>query len=264
MRNEAMIGTVFYSWQSDCPQNRNFIEQSLKQAIKELRKVDALRIDPCLDRALAGATGAPRIDQDILTRIDSCEVFVGDVTLVTAPDAVGRPSPNPNVLFELGYAVKTIGWERTILAFNSKFAAKELLPFDLDKNRLAIFECDFESNSEPKAETRSKLATVFRDAINAILSLPTIQHDVESFFDQTNPIILELFRKGHCRLSINVADHRIPLLLDLRSQRGFGDYIELIPNGNILGNATCSNGGINDLQAVGMLTGFDVVFKKRA
>ncbi len=35
--------TVFYSWQSDIPENRNFIEDALNRAIKELKKLQKHR-----------------------------------------------------------------------------------------------------------------------------------------------------------------------------------------------------------------------------
>jgi hypothetical protein len=41
-----------------------------------------------------------------------------------------RRTPNPNVLVELGYALKALGDERVIVVVNTAFGKEELLPFD--------------------------------------------------------------------------------------------------------------------------------------
>ncbi len=47
--------------------------------------------------------------------------------------------PNPNVVFELGYAVAHLGWERVILLVNEVYGPVEKLPFDFDRNRASPF-----------------------------------------------------------------------------------------------------------------------------
>jgi hypothetical protein len=47
----------------------------------------------------------------------------------------GRPTPNPNVLIELGYALPAVGDERVILVFNTAYGEFKQLPFDLKMRR---------------------------------------------------------------------------------------------------------------------------------
>jgi hypothetical protein len=132
-----MARTVFYSWQSDLPSgtNRSFIETCLNKAIKELR-VGQPRLDPCLDRDTSNVPGSPDIAATILDKIDNCNIFVCDISIVQTGK---RPMPNPNVVFELGYAVKRLGWDRVICIANEHFGAVESLPFDVRQRRVKCY-----------------------------------------------------------------------------------------------------------------------------
>ena len=114
--------TVFYSWQSDLPNstNRGFIGDCLERAIKELKADPSLTVDPCLDRDTQNVPGSPDIASTIFDKIDKCGLFVCDVSIVNH-NSSERPMPNPNVLIELGYAVKTLGWSRIVCIFNTAF-----------------------------------------------------------------------------------------------------------------------------------------------
>jgi hypothetical protein len=72
------------------------------------------------------------------------------ITYDTDPGAK-RPCPNPNVGYELGYAVATLGWDRVILLFNE--ACGEFpkdLPFDFIQNRASPYRLE---EADPKATT---------------------------------------------------------------------------------------------------------------
>lgn len=131
--------SVFYSWQSDSPSavNKTFIENVLRDAIVEVSPDNTFRIDASLDRDTKGVAGAPAIADTILSKIDKCGIFVADVTLVAKTER-NKQSPNPNVLFELGYAVARLGWERIILVMNTAFGTPEDLPFDFQHRRWPI------------------------------------------------------------------------------------------------------------------------------
>ena len=115
---QQSLATVFYSWQSDLPNstNRGFIGDCLERAIKELKAEPDLQVDPCLDRDTQNVPGSPDIAATIFDKIDRCGLFVCDVSIVNQ-SASNRPMPNPNVLIELGYAVKTLGMESHCLRF---------------------------------------------------------------------------------------------------------------------------------------------------
>src|SRR5260370_18514704 len=128
---------VFYSWQTDLPSdgNRNFIEKALKNAAKVLRNDDSLQVEPVIDRDTVGVPGSPNISETIFGKIDQAKVFVCDISIINqnVRDHISdaRLTPNPNVLLELGYALKTLGDKQIILVLNDPFAVPELLPFDL-------------------------------------------------------------------------------------------------------------------------------------
>lgn len=102
---------VFYSWQSDLPAagNRNLIQESLERAIRAIGRDEDAGIQAVLDRDTANLAGSPDIANSILAKIAVSDVFVADVSVVNAGAA--RPSPNPNVLVELGCAIAELGWE---------------------------------------------------------------------------------------------------------------------------------------------------------
>jgi hypothetical protein len=69
-----------------------------------------------------------------LQKVEQSQVFVCDVSIVNdISDA--RPTPNPNVLIELGYALSALGEDRVLLVLNEAFGGPELLPFDLRMRR---------------------------------------------------------------------------------------------------------------------------------
>jgi len=111
-----MSDKIFYSWQSDLPNrtNRGLIQSALKKASKDIRSDDSINVDPVVDRDTLGEPGSPDIAATILRKIDEATAFVCDVSIVCRP-VNGRPCPNPNVLVELGYALKSIGSEREMM-----------------------------------------------------------------------------------------------------------------------------------------------------
>ena len=130
-----MQKTVFYSWQSDLPNrtNRTFIQDALQKAIDAVIETE-LEIDLVLDRDTKGTAGAPDIGKTILDKIDRAAVAVTDVSIVNRTGD-GRPTPNPNVLFELGYAVPVLSWDYVLPVLNLGTGPIEDLPFDLRSRR---------------------------------------------------------------------------------------------------------------------------------
>lgn len=147
---------IFYSWQSDLPNatNRGFIQKALENAAKAISKDGSIHVEPVVDRDTLGIPGAPDIVSMILAKIDQSEVFVCDVSIISQ-DAKSRLTPNPNVLIELGYAMKALGSERIIMVMNLAFGKLELLPFDLRMRRVITYEMP--EKSEDRATQRKKL-----------------------------------------------------------------------------------------------------------
>ncbi|MEO8154467.1 MAG: hypothetical protein ABI605_15460 [Rhizobacter sp.] len=163
-----MKRTVFYSWQSDLPSagNRNLIEDALKRAIRAIARDADSAIEPVLDRDTANLAGTPDIAQSILTKISTADVFVADVSIVSAGAA--RPSPNPNVLVELGYAVAELGWDNIVLVQNTASGGPELLPFDLRGRRVVTYAL---TEGSERAEARGLLQGRLENALRGALEV---------------------------------------------------------------------------------------------
>jgi hypothetical protein len=137
---------IFYSWQSDLPRSRNldFIQECLTEAITAVSG-ESIQVIPCLDRDTEGEPGAPDIAETIFSKIDNCDMFVCDVSII-AGTGRAKATPNPNVLLELGYAAKRLGWERVTNVANVFYGEIEELPFDLRKRRVVKYSLQPEEN----------------------------------------------------------------------------------------------------------------------
>ncbi len=172
--------TVFYSWQSDAPNNtnRSFIEQALQKAVKdlnsELEEAERGDEDVVLTQDTQGVPGTPDIAQAIFDKIEHCDVFVCDISLVL--DAVVNPerrrrSPNPNVLIELGYALHVLGGSRVLMVLNTALGSVENLPFDLRGRRPVSYQAADGDTDIP--EKRAQLAKSLSRRIDEILKMGT-------------------------------------------------------------------------------------------
>lgn len=157
--------SIFYSWQSDLPTATNwtFIEDALHKACRAITDDVAVDCVPTIDRDTKGVPGSPAIPAVIMEKIDNCKAFVADVSLCY--DGPGRKrAPNPNVLFELGYALAKLTWDRILLVVNTEFGPIDDLPFDLDKRRAIGFLAreGEENRSEQKAALKSRFEAAIR------------------------------------------------------------------------------------------------------
>ncbi len=102
----------------------------------------------------------------ILEKIDNSSVLVADITLVD-DGSLERRFPNPNVLIEVGYAIKSLGFSRILLIQNTFNGSIEDLPFDLRGKRIMTY------NSHPddisRSEQRNYLAKQISKALITIL-----------------------------------------------------------------------------------------------
>lgn len=159
--------TFFFSWQSDIPSgcNKRLIEEAVQLVIDE-RKAEQWHLEERLDEATTDVNGAVDIVAAITKKIDLCSVFIADVTLINPGVEVKRRSPNPNVLFELGYAVSVVGWENIILVFNEAYGKIKDVPFDIQGQR--IFKYKLMSGTEKEGE-RLGLAQQLQKALAVML-----------------------------------------------------------------------------------------------
>ena len=160
---------VFYSWQTDLPNatNRGFIQSALESAAKSIRDDESIKIEPVIDRDTVGVPGAPDIADTILAKIEKSQIFVADVSIINNKGK-SRKAPNPNVLIELGYAMKTLGLDRIIMVMNITFGKPELLPFDLRMRRVIAYEMP--EIEEDRSVERKRLGSVLEHGIRVVLN----------------------------------------------------------------------------------------------
>lgn len=154
--------SVFYSWQSYIGgfSNREYIRDKINAAFAEMK------IDIVLLEDSRGSTGAPNIPNAILTKIIKSDIFICDITpahTLNIKDNKKRALPNPNVMFELGFAVRSLGWERIICVCNEEYGDGETLPFDISSHRIITY-CKKEG--EKKSTKSLSLTQLLKDIVS--------------------------------------------------------------------------------------------------
>jgi hypothetical protein len=168
--------TIFFSWQADAPprEGGNLIERALERAIGRI--ADDLTIEEAVrelevDRDTKGVPGSPPIMDTIFRKIDNAAVFVPDITFVgTRLD--GRPIPNPNVLIEYGWALKSVTHFRIVPVMNTAFGkpTRDAMPFDLGSFRNPItYECAATFDEEDRKRARDSLSKKLESAIRDVV-----------------------------------------------------------------------------------------------
>ncbi|WP_434031594.1 hypothetical protein [[Pseudomonas] boreopolis] len=161
-QTSATPHVVFYSWQSDLDSrfNRNFIEESIERAIKNVAEDG--QVVPRIDQGAQGTAGSQSLHATILRKIESCGVFIADVSLVNGP---GGRHCNSNVMYELGYATRCLGEDRVLLICNTAKGEIEDLPFDIKHKYVLAYRL---SDGDEKAPVRNRLAAMIEDKVRPI------------------------------------------------------------------------------------------------
>lgn len=189
--------TIFYSWQADHPSKncRNFLRSALEEAIRAInsdagvenasRDSDGSVDDLLLDSDTSGVPGSPPIAETIFRKIDEASAFLADLTFV-GQRIDGRPTPNPNVLLEYGYALKSRSYSRVIAVMNEAYGnpTRENLPFDLGHMRRPItYNLPEDANDVQRKAEKKKLITSLKVAITAILQNEPSKREDQVPFD---------------------------------------------------------------------------------
>lgn len=170
---------VFYSWQSDLPNSttRGLIQNSIEAAVRNMRNT----VEVTADRDTQGVYGSPDIVETIFSKIDNCDIFVADVSAVTTyhvMDSEGQPTdrikatPNPNVLVELGYAVRVLGWENVICIMNDDYSNGGELPFDIEHHRLTTYSLNQHDKSEVRRQLRDIISRTILNVLDSGRRIP--------------------------------------------------------------------------------------------
>jgi|HubBroStandDraft_5_1064220.scaffolds.fasta_scaffold13309_5 hypothetical protein len=181
-----MSKTIFFSWQSDTArrEGRNLIEKALTAAIsriaEDVKLEEAVREGLTLDKDTQGVSGSPPIFTTILEKIDLAAIYVPDLTFV-GKNLDGEPIPNPNVLIEYGWALKSLGHKRIVAVMNEAHGAptRESLPFDLAQVRYPItYNVPDDAPDTLRREERKKLSETLEIALRAVLESPEFKNSL--------------------------------------------------------------------------------------
>lgn len=173
--------SIFYSWQSDIDYktNKYFIEDSIRKAICKINKENELVA--CIDRDTKNRIGSPDIRDSVFDKINRCKFFICDVSMNN------NGVPNSNVLIELGYAIKAVGWKRIICLFNSNTGEVEDLPFDINHNRITKYD------SASKNE-KNKIADIVVTNIMTLINKGELFNPIEDLVkEKIDKIFLGIF-----------------------------------------------------------------------
>ena len=159
---------------------------------KECSKDIKLEIN--IDRDTKNNSGSPEILDTILKKISNSDIFICDITLINnslfSKIFKTRLTSNPNVLIELGYAIKQLGWERIVCIDNTEYGRTELLPFDIRGHRITTFSTKKNNyKSEFKKKLSLSISSIIKD-YDGIIERFTIgklaYHDKEIFLEISN------------------------------------------------------------------------------
>ena len=170
---------IFYSWQSDLPPktNRSAIQKALAHAIRKL-KSEFPEVNFIADEATRGESGSPNIALTILAKIEKADAFIADISTIRPGGENARPCPNPNVIYELGYASAHVGWGRIILMFNRAHGALSDLPFDIRQQRVSSYPPAEGSAEDASDYLRSLLQKSIREIYLTKPKTPAEMRDI--------------------------------------------------------------------------------------
>ncbi len=123
-----------------------------------------------LDKDTMGVPGSPPIFQTILTKIDRASAFVADLSFC-GKRVDDRPTPNPNVLIEHGWALKALGFTQVLAVMNTLYGepTPDSMPFDLASLRFPItYKLPEDSSDSTRQSERDQLAKKLETALRTI------------------------------------------------------------------------------------------------
>lgn len=165
--------TIFFAWQSDLPDstNRSLIRAAQREAASRMELSGKLGARLRLDEATRNEPGSPDIPATIFRKIANADIFLCDVTTInSASQEQSRPTPNPNVLVELGYAAATLGWSRCVMLFNDAHGKLADLPFDIDRRRVVAYTANL-ARTQDKGwiSVRNTLSTTLCQIVEEVM-----------------------------------------------------------------------------------------------
>jgi hypothetical protein len=252
---------IFLSWQSDRKDCRKYVDSLIKQLPKNLSNL----VTGMIDRDTANVPGAPDIGDAIFEKIDKCDLFIADVTLINDNNSGFRLTPNPNVLIELGYAISALGWDRIVLLQCKDYGDIEDLPFDINHRRVSSFSIGRNLPEDERADIIKQ--STKRLNSNIVSSIKLLLEKNQLFGGMKGKIPkLELvwyynglYMEGLCFTLTNVSSVLISGLKSLSLMVRFSDgktrVIECEP---VFKSTSLLPGGETDVYLYNPILGFDL------
>jgi len=162
--------SIFFCWQDhlDKKTHRFLIANAIDGAISRIQDELPEDADSTLrrDEATKGRAGSVEIANVILEKIRSSTVIIGDVTPVLSNPDRGLYYPNPNVMAEIAYGARGLGWNRIICVYNEAACKPDQLPFDIRHRRVTGFSC---ADRSARKEATARLEGILVSAIRAVI-----------------------------------------------------------------------------------------------
>ncbi|MGB7327532.1 MAG: hypothetical protein WBD31_21830 [Rubripirellula sp.] len=166
---------IFYCWQSDTNSShgRYLIAEALDEAARRVNEFPGNAFRILIESDATNASGLPDIPETILRRIREADAVVSDLTFIAVSNDQESPKhcSNPNVLFELGYAMHSVGPERLICVMNEAHGEAKHQIFDLAHRRYPIRFTSPEPEKRSRKENVTSLANHLEEAILAVVKL---------------------------------------------------------------------------------------------
>jgi hypothetical protein len=167
--------TIFFSWQADTAttEGRYLIEHALERAVGRLgATVEEPERSFKIDKDTKDVPGSPPVVDIIFKKIDQAAVFVPDLTFV-GKRLDGRPMPNPNVMIEYGWALKTLAHHRIVPVMNVAYGEPNAdnMPFDLQHLRYpaVTYRCPDGATDAERKSARDELAKRLEEELQKVL-----------------------------------------------------------------------------------------------
>lgn len=114
------------------------------------------------DESTYREVGTPDIGETIISKISKSDIFICDISIINKTSKF-RKSPNPNVMFELGYAASSLGWDNIICIYDTTVCKIDKLPFDINHRRILPY-----SSTNP--DVKKTLSFSIQNAIESMIS----------------------------------------------------------------------------------------------
>jgi hypothetical protein len=158
--------TIFYAWQSDRPGNvtRHLIRDAAREACERISDDETNDWNLVLDSDTKGVAGMCDIPNTILKKIRKSNIFLGDLTIVGKSEGTSpKLLPNTNVVIELGYAARHLGFSALVGVMNEAFGKVEGQVFDIKRRDCLRYSLPVGATKEQRGKTRMALAKQFED-----------------------------------------------------------------------------------------------------